>query len=129
MSAAGSRDIETHFTVIAVVNLLVAVPGLLLGALFFFGGLVGAGFVQRASEIPGLGALVVGAGLFLGLLLVVLALPGIVSAIGLLQRRSWAKTWTIVVGVVSLVNFPLGTLFGIYAIWAMTRPETDRALG
>lgn len=128
MSPEGTRDIETHFTVIAVVNLILAVPLLLFGALLFFGGLVGAGFVQRVSEVPGLGALVIGAGLFLGLGIVILALPGIISAIGLLNRRSWAKVWTIVVGVVSLVNFPIGTLFGIYAIWVMTRPETDAAL-
>lgn len=119
---------DTHFTVIAIVNLIVAVPALLFGALLFFGALVGAGFVSTMAEVPGLGALVASAGFLLGLGIVLLALPGIVSAIGLLRRRSWAKIWTIVAGALALVNFPVGTAFGVYAIWAMTRPETERLL-
>lgn len=121
-------DIETHFTVIAVINLIISIPILLVGVVVFFGGLVGAGFAETFSGIPGIGALVASAGLVIGLFIAALGVPGLVSGIGLIQRRSWAKAWTIATGVISLLNFPIGTIFGIYAIWAMTRPETDAAL-
>lgn len=123
------REMDTHFTVIAILNLVFAVPVLGFGMVIFFGALVGAGFVGALGDVPGLGALIASAGLVVGLGFVLLALPGLVSAIGLLQRRSWAKIWTIVAGALSLVNFPIGTAFGVYAIWAMTRPETEARLG
>lgn len=127
-SSAPERDIETHFTLIAVLNLLLALPALLFGSLVFFGSLVGAGFVEAFADVPGLGSLVAAAGLVVGLVIVLLAVPGIVSAIGLLKREPWAKVWTLVVAALSLLNVPVGTAFGIYALWVMTRPETDAAL-
>lgn len=125
----GTRDIETHFTIIAIVELVLAVPAFLLGALILFGSLIGAGFVEAFGDVPGLGALIGGAGILIGLLILAMAVPSVISAVGLLKRESWAKVWTIVVAVLNLLNVPLGTVFGIYAIWVMTRPETDVALG
>lgn len=127
--SASGRDIETHFTVVAVIEFALAGPLLLFGLFVAVGGLVGAGFAEAFSGVPALGSLIAGAGLLVGLLFVGLALPAIASAVGLLQRKSWAKVLTLVVAVLNLLNIPVGTIFGIYAIWVMTRPETDRALG
>jgi hypothetical protein len=126
--AVDTSNIETHFTVIAVLELIVSIPIAILGAAVFFGVVVGAGFAESFGNAPGIGALIASAGLFVGLVFIAMAVPGIVSAIGLLQRQSWAKIWTIVAGALSLLNVPIGTLFGAYAIWAMTREETDAAL-
>lgn len=127
--AEADRDVETHFTVIAIVNLVVAVPGLLLGLGIFLAGLFGAGIVNAFSDVPALGGLLAAGGFLVGLALAVAAIPGIVSATGLLKRRAWAKPWTVLVAILSLFNFPLGTAFGVYALWVMTRDETDVALG
>ncbi len=122
-------NIETHITVIAVINLIFSIPVAGVGLLLFFGSLVGAGFAEAFSDVPGLGALIVGAGAVIGLLFIAASLPGLLSGVGLLKRASWGKIWTIVAGALSLVNVPIGTLFGAYAIYVMTRPETDAALG
>lgn len=124
----GSTDVETHFTIIAVISLVFSVPVLLLGALIFTGSIVGAGFAEVFSDVPGIGGLVAGAGLLLGLFIAAFGVPGTVAGIGLLQRRRWAKPWTIATAVLNLLNIPLGTLFGVYALWVMTRPEVDQAL-
>lgn len=124
-----SGNIGTHFTVIAVINLIFSIPIAGIGLLLFFGSMVGAGFAETFSDVPGLGALIVGAGAVIGLLFIAAALPGLLSGVGLLKRASWAKIWTIVAGALSLVNIPIGTLFGAYAIYVMTRAETDAALG
>lgn len=125
----GGRDVENHFTAIAVVNLVTAIPGLLLGLAVFLGGLLGAGIVNALSDIPALGGLVAAGGFLVGLAIAALALPGIISGIGLLKRRSWARPWTVLVALLSLLNVPLGTAYGIYALWVMSLDETAAALG
>jgi hypothetical protein len=52
-------------------------------------------------------------------LLGLLAIPGLVAGFGLLARKSWARILAIVVAILGLVSFPLGTLIGIYAIWVL----------
>ena len=57
----------------------------------------------------------------------VMAIGGIFSLVagyGLLKRRSWARTLTIVLSVINLLNFPLGTALGGYALWVMLKDES-----
>lgn len=119
----------THITVVAAISLVFSVPAILFGLLVFVGSLIGAGFAEAFADVPGIGALIGTAGLFMGLFIAALGVPGTVAGIGLLQRRSWAKVWTIIVAVLNLLNIPFGTIFGIYALWVVTRPETDDVLG
>ena len=55
--------------------------------------------------------------------LVLLAIPGILGGVGLLYHREWARILVLVLGFLNLVNFPLGTLLGVYTIWALMRDE------
>jgi hypothetical protein len=55
-----------------------------------------------------------------------MALPGFITGIGLLKRRRWSRTLALVMGIFALLNFPLGTALGIYAIWFYTQPRTDQ---
>ncbi len=121
-------SLETHVTVVAVISLVLAVPVILFGLVIFGGAVIGAGFAEAFSDVPGLGALITGAGLLVGSVIALLGVPGLIAGIGLLKRRAWAKVWTLVVAVLSLVNVPIGTVFGIYAIWVMTRPQIDTVL-
>ena len=54
----------------------------------------------------------------------ILALPGLVAGYGLLKRQPWARVLALVVGVLSLVNIPLGTVIGIYTFWVLLKPES-----
>ena len=56
-----------------------------------------------------------------------LALGGILSIVagyGLLKRRSWARTFTIVLSAINLFNFPFGTALGGYALYVMLKDES-----
>src|SRR5215471_1845659 len=66
-------------------------------------------------------------GLFsaLGLLLLLKALAGFAAGWGLLQRESWARPLTLVLGFISLINFPIGTALGIYTIWVLLSSGAD----
>ena len=46
-----------------------------------------------------------------------LAFGGFVVAIGLLERRAWARTLAIVLAVIALLHPVLGTALGIFTLW------------
>ena len=60
-------------------------------------------------------------GLFrmLALFLLVKALAGFAAGWGLLERETWARPLTLILGFLSLLNLPLGTALGIYTIWVL----------
>jgi hypothetical protein len=51
--------------------------------------------------------------------LAALALPGIIGGWALLTGRSWGRPLVLVLGVLHLINIPLGTILGIYTLWAL----------
>ena len=70
-----------------------------------------------------IGALI---GSVLFLIFIVCALPGIIAGWGLLQFKPWARILTIVLSAINLLNAPVGTIIGIYGLWVMLHPETER---
>jgi hypothetical protein len=55
----------------------------------------------------------------------VLSLPGLAAGFGLLARQAWARVLAIVVAFLGLLNIPLGTLIGIYAIWVLLQDAAN----
>jgi hypothetical protein len=45
---------------------------------------------------------------------------------GLLERAPWARTYTIIVSTIWLLDIPLGTALSIYTLWVLL-PETSEA--
>jgi len=60
-----------------------------------------------------------------GLLAAVLAFAG---GIGLLKRKSWSWSLVYILACMNLLSVPLGTAIAIYALWVLTRPDTEQAL-
>ena len=44
------------------------------------------------------------------------------ASYGLLARKPWARILALVVGILGLVNFPIGTAIGLYTFWVLTQP-------
>jgi hypothetical protein len=91
---------------------------LVIGA-FVFLLLIGLAPVTGDSEAIWILPLV---GTTVGLLMAVLSLPGLLAGYGLLTRKPWARVLAIVVGILGLLNFPLGTAIGLYTLWVLTQP-------
>ncbi len=53
-----------------------------------------------------------------------LSIPGIIAGIGLMKHKEWARILTLILSVINLLNFPLGTALGVYCIWALVQDET-----
>jgi len=56
---------------------------------------------------------------------VILSLPGILAGIGLLKRKSWARILALIISVLYLFSFPVGTGIGVYSIWVLGEKGTD----
>ena len=50
----------------------------------------------------------------------------IVGGIALLQRRPWARIPVLILAFLSLFFPPVGTAYGIYAIWLLMKEDTAR---
>jgi len=123
---------ENHVKTLAILHIVFGALGLVaaLACLAFFG--VIAGVIQTAAESGStpdaqLAVPVVGiVGAIIVVLIVVFSLPGIITGVGLLHYREWARILGIVLAAISLPGIPFGTALGIYGLWVLLNAETVR---
>ena len=63
------------------------------------------------------------------MLSLVLAAIGFVVGFGLMERRAWARTLALVVGIIALLNPILGTVLGIYKLWVLLPGDAEAEYG
>jgi hypothetical protein len=113
------RNMDTHIKLLGWLNIALGILGLLV-AVFIFTILIGVGLISGDNDAM----IVLGiVATFVGGLLGVLSIPGIIAGYGLLRRQMWARYLALVVGFLSLFNVPLGTLVGGYTIWVLLPEE------
>jgi hypothetical protein len=113
--------VRTHVQIVAVLILAIGVL-LAMGALLSFGlfGGLAALIGSSGEEGAAIGAWAIGvAGTAFGSLMLVLAIPTLACAVGLFRFRPWGRVLAIIIAALSLINFPWGTAFGVYALWVM----------
>ncbi len=89
---------------------------LVCAALALFGAVQGVLFVSRAV------------GYVLTLALAVLGLGSLAGGYGLLRTCRWARVLLLAVGVLNLINVPIGTLLGAYTLWVLWKDEAAAEL-
>jgi hypothetical protein len=119
--------LDTHVKVLAWLHIVFGILGSLIGlglmALLGIIGVAGAASDPDAwMALPILGL----TGAALGMFILALSLPGIIAGIGLLKYQPWARILTIVLSALNLMNFPIGTILGIYGLWVMLSDEGSR---
>ncbi|WP_339740479.1 hypothetical protein [uncultured Sunxiuqinia sp.] len=60
---------------------------------------------------------------------VILAIPGIIGGFGLFKRKEWARILVLILSVLDLFHFPVGTAVGVYSIWALVQPDVVAEFG
>jgi len=93
----------------------------MLGALCLGATIAGSGFIsedETAILVTSIVAVGCGSLFFLENAL------NIIAGVGLLKYRSWGRILAIILGIVNLFGFPVGTALGIYTFWAMFNDET-----
>ncbi|MEJ2599260.1 MAG: hypothetical protein P8Z00_13070 [Anaerolineales bacterium] len=113
---------DTHIKVLGWLYIVLGVLGLLgTGVVVLI--LVGSGLIsgdQTAISVLVIVAAIVGG------FLVLVSLPGIVAGAGLLGYRPWARILTLILGILNLPGFPVGTVLGVYTLYVLLDDETAR---
>ena len=120
---------DTHVKVLGVLYLAFSAL-FLLAAIFLILAVGGAASLVGVTADPGDAAIalpVLGvAGTALGFMLLLLALPGLITGWGLINYRSWARILGLVLSVLNLFNVPFGTALGIYGLFVLLNRNTER---
>jgi hypothetical protein len=118
-----------HVKIVGILNIVLGCLGVLLGIgiLVLFGGLATvAGFQANdrdaAAAVPILAAI----GTVVAIFLFVLSVPSIIGGLGMIKFRPWARILMIIISVLNLLHFPIGTAVGIYGLIILLNEETKR---
>ena len=118
----------THLKVTAV---FFAIVGVLLICMAFFTtflfGILGSVVGTSGDDDAGIAAAMFGLmGVVGTVVLLALSIPYLVTGWGLWKRKNWARILGIVLSAMALVKFPIGTMFGVYALVILFQKETEK---
>lgn len=121
---------EKHIRALAILHIVYSSLALLAGLVVFLllGGIgIALNSIPESEEMSvSVSSLVVFIGFVVGILLLVISLPGIIGGIGLLRQKEWARIVILVMGFFELLHVPVGTALGIYTLWALFNPDAIR---
>ena len=123
---------DRHVRTLAVLTIATGIAGLLVAiATLYFGGgregLLSISYEEKMAGRVALGAIPLAGLLAFGIsiYLLVMALPMIATGIGLFQFQVWARWIGIALHGVNMLNVPIGTGLGMYALWVLMSQETE----
>src|SRR5689334_19610270 len=120
---------DTHVRVLGVIYIALGALGMILAALMLIG-FGGAAGIITASADPDEAAIAVPilsiVGTALLIFLFAFSLPSIITGIGLLYFKPWARVLGIVLSAVSLLGFPWFTILGVYGLWVLFSKDSER---
>jgi hypothetical protein len=100
-----------------VYSAIIVLVGFGIGSIVMFGGAI-SGDHEAIFITSAVGAAI-------ACFLIVISLPGMLAGIGLLKLRPWGRIVAIIVGVLHILSFPLGTALGVYTLWVLLNVETE----
>ena len=114
---------ERHIKVVAALQIGYSILGIIIGVvLFIVFHVIGDYVDEQEAQI----ALPIIANVIITMV-TIFSIPGIIAGIGLFKRKEWARILTLILSVLHLLSFPLGTAVGVYSIWALVQPENVEA--
>lgn len=113
---------ETHVKVVAWLYIILGALTLFIAALIFLV-VFGSGLISGDRTAMSVTFFV---STLVGLILLILGLPGIIAGFGLLNFRPWARILALALGVLNLPGFPVGTLLGLYTLYALLDEDGAR---
>ncbi len=110
---------EKHINVVAALQIGYSILGIMIaGVLFTVFHLIGDFVDDHQAEF----VLSIIANVLMAITILV-SIPGVIAGIGLFKRKEWARILTLIISVLNLFSFPIGTGIGIYSIWALVQNE------
>ncbi len=112
-------DVSRHINIIGLIYIVIGSLYALAGLVFITGLARLADLVEDDVSEDVLNF----SGVTLGIVLLVFAALQIVAGIGLKKYENWARTLTLILSVIGLFSFPVGTILGVYALWVLIRSD------
>ncbi len=113
---------QTHIKVLGWLYIALGIVGLVMAAcvstIIFGGGLLSDD--RTAITVTGIVAAVVGG------ILIITSVPGIIAGAGLINLKPWSRIMTLVLGILNLPGFPIGTVLGIYTLYVLLDVDSTR---
>ncbi|MFI5230344.1 MAG: hypothetical protein ACHQWU_14820, partial [Gemmatimonadales bacterium] len=110
---------STHIKVLGWLHIIYGLFGL-LGAIGVFAAATFGGLFS--GNLGGMFGGILG-GTIAAVVIGVMSLPGVIAGWGLLARRPWARIVIIILSILELIRFPLGTIVGVYGLWVLLSSE------
>ncbi len=110
---------ERHINVVAALQIGLSILSILIGVLVFTVLYITGDFVDEMETRQ---ILAIIANVMI-VVITLVSIPGIIAGIGLFKRKEWARILALILSVIELFNFPLGTAVGVYSLWALVQPE------
>jgi hypothetical protein len=113
-----SREVEHRNRLLGMITIGFAVLQVIL---FFFGVTaffmaMGGLFAHPTGDFPVIYEILFITGLLYGALSPILFVLALVAGFGLKRERGWGRVLTIITAFVALLEIPLGSIYGIYAL-------------
>jgi hypothetical protein len=115
---------EKHIKVLGILYIVSGVLGFTIGG-FLFLALVAGGLISGDSQAMTITSIVA---VFLTSFFLVFAIPELICGIALLKQKSYSRIFGLILGFLNLLDIPIGTALGIYAIWVLMKDETIKIL-
>ena len=122
-----------HLSAIKVIDyisgILLLLIGFLLVALFFLGAGIFGGIDNLKPDDRTMLALFFGSfGLFIGGAFIIFGILSIVAGNAIVNRQVWSQIYHIVIAILNVLNFPLGTAIAVYFLWVLLFNEESKSL-
>lgn len=123
-----ARDWDFHVSVLAWITIAHAAITGLMGLIVIAGGQLAQQFILQNPRVldnadPDIPieafGLIAPITFLVGVLLLLVSMPSVAAGVGLLRYRSWGRALALVLSVLRLIEFPLGTLTAIYSFWVL----------
>ncbi len=114
---------EKHINIVAAIRIAVSILYLIIGVAGFIILRI-VGDITNEQEATFILSIIANIAL---IFFIVISIPGLIAGFGLLKHKEWARILTLILSVLDLLNFPLGTAIGVYSIWALTNNEVTGA--
>lgn len=103
-----------HVRILGWLHVVLGVIDLLMG-MAAFGIMSGIGVVSGDPAAFGIMSLIGG---FAGAFMLLMALPNLLVGFGLLRNwGGWVIVLAVILGIINLMNFPIGTAIALYTFW------------
>jgi hypothetical protein len=119
----GGLEVQTHVRILGWLQIVLGVLDVLMG-MAAFGVMTGIGAISGDAEALGILSIIGG---FAGAFMLFMALPNLLVGIGLLRNwGSWVMIVAVIIGVINLLHFPIGTAIAFYTFWVAWKLHQER---